>query len=157
MHHFSGVFGFLIGWRMTKNHFRFVLKERSLKCMLCSKCNGRLHLTFSGQKGRRICRPWGIPSHHPQKPEWAGNRNIKKSNFASSNLRSGALAPKVNEHFSIVSGDCPLHDDSYGCFAVANASIDREIWTNKGDLARVTKYGNILMVLLGVATMNNLE
>ena len=40
---------------------------------------------------------------------------------------------------------------------VENASIDREIWTNKGDLARVTKYGNILMVLLGIATMNNLE
>ena len=45
---------------MTKNHFRFVLKERSLKCMLCSKCNGRLHLTFSGQKGSRICGPYGI-------------------------------------------------------------------------------------------------
>jgi hypothetical protein len=74
-----------------------------------------------------------------------------------SQVRGSYAREKVNEHFPIVSGDCTLHDDSYGCFAVANASIDREIWTNKGDLARVTKYGNILMVLLGVATMNNLE
>jgi len=74
-----------------------------------------------------------------------------------SQVRGSCAREKVNEHFSIVSGDCTLHDDSYGCFAVANASIDREIWTNKGDLARVTKYGNILMVLLGIATMNNLE
>ena len=74
-----------------------------------------------------------------------------------SQVRGSYAREKVNEHFSIVSGDCTLHDDSYGCFAVANALIDREIWTNKGDLARVTKYGNILMVLLGISTMNNLE
>jgi len=74
-----------------------------------------------------------------------------------SQVRGSYAREKVNEHFPIVSGDCTLHDHSYGCFAVANASIDREIWTNKGDLARVTKYGNILMVLLGIATMNNLE
>ena len=63
----------------------------------------------------------------------------------------------MNEHFSIVSGNCTLHGDSYDRFAVENTSIDREIWTNKGDLARVTKYGNILMVLLGIAAVNNLE
>ena len=67
MHHLSGIFGLWIGWGMTKNHPRIVLKERSLKCMLCSKCNGRLLLTFSGQKGSRICRPWGpaerLPKH----------------------------------------------------------------------------------------------
>ena len=80
-----------------------------------------------------------------------------KFRLIKSQVRGSCAREKVNEHFSIVSGDCTLHDDSYGCFAVANASIDREIWTNKGDLARVTKYGNILMVLLGVATMNNLE
>ena len=62
-----------------------------------------------------------------------------------SQVRGSYAREKVNEHFPIVSGDCTLHDDSYGCFGVANASIDREIWTNKGDLARVTKYGNILM------------
>ena len=60
MHHLSGIFGFLIGWCMTKNHLRIVLRERSLKCMLCSKCNGRLLLTFSGQKGSRFSGPWGI-------------------------------------------------------------------------------------------------
>ena len=60
MHHLSGIFGFLIGWGMTKNHFRIVSRERSLKCMLCSKCNGRLLLTFSGQKGSRFSGPYGI-------------------------------------------------------------------------------------------------
>ena len=63
----------------------------------------------------------------------------------------------MNEHFSIVSGDFTLHDDSYGYFAVENALNDREIWTDKRDLAQETKFGNILMVLCGVATMNNLE
>ena len=85
------------------------------------------------------------------------NPGLIKSQVPGAVVRGSYAREKVNEHFSIVSGDCTLHDDSYGCFAVANASIDREIWTNKGDLARVTKYGNILMVLLGVATMNNLE
>ena len=80
-----------------------------------------------------------------------------KFRLIKSQVRGSCAREKVNEHFSIVSGDCTLHDDSYGCFGVANASIDREIWTNKGDWTRVTKYGNILMVLLGVATMNNLE
>ena len=84
--------------------------------------------------------------------KWSPDEFLALSGFRGSYARE-----KVNEHFSIVSGDCTLHDDSYGCFAVANASIDQEIWTNKGDLARVTKYGNILMVLLGIATMNNLE
>ena len=60
MHHLSGIFGFLIGWCMTKNHLRIVSRERSLKCMLCSKCNGRLLLTFSGQKGSRFSGPTGI-------------------------------------------------------------------------------------------------
>ena len=60
MHHLSGIFGFLIGWCMTKNHLRIVLRERSLKCTLCSKCNGRLLLTFSGQKGSRFSGPYGI-------------------------------------------------------------------------------------------------
>ena len=54
---------------------------------------------------------------------------------------------KVNEHFSIVSGDFTLHDDSYGYFAVENASNDREILTDKRNLAQETKFGNILMVL----------
>jgi len=89
-----------------------------------------------------------------RKREWAGKVKFR---LIKSQVRGSYAREKVNEHFSIVSGDCTLHDDSYGCFAVANASIDREIWTNKGDLARVTKYGNILMVLLGIATMNNLE
>ena len=80
MHHLSGIFGFLIGWCMTKNHLRIVSRERSLKCMLCSKCNGRLLLTFSGQKGRDLADRTGLPSHHPRKPEWAGNRNMEKSN-----------------------------------------------------------------------------
>ena len=97
--------------------------------------------------------------HHPRKLK--SSRKLKygkvKFRLIKSQVRGSYAREKVNEHFSIVSGDCTLHDDSYGCFAVANASIDREIWTNKGDLARVTKYGNILMVLLGVATMNNLE
>ena len=57
MHHLGGIFGFSIGWGMTKNHFRIVSRERSLKCMLCSECNSRLLLTFSGQKGSRICGP----------------------------------------------------------------------------------------------------
>ena len=46
---------------MTKNHPRIVLKERSLKCMLCSKCNGRLLLTFFGQKGRDLADRGGLP------------------------------------------------------------------------------------------------
>ena len=57
MHHLSGIFGLWIGWGMTKNHLRIVSRERSLKCMLCSKCNGRLLLTFFGQKGREFSRP----------------------------------------------------------------------------------------------------
>ena len=61
MHHLSGIFGFLIGWCMTKNHLRIVSRERSLKCMLCSKCNGRLLLTFSGQKGRDLADRTGLP------------------------------------------------------------------------------------------------
>ena len=91
MHHLSGIFGLWIGWGMTKNHLRIVSRERSLKCMLCSKCNGRLLLTFSGQKGSRICRPYGIARgddgihpmdgiHHPRKIEWAGKWNMGKSN-----------------------------------------------------------------------------
>jgi hypothetical protein len=101
-----------------------------------------------------------IPSsHHPEKLK--SSQKLKSGDLRfrliKSQVRGSYAREKVNEHFSIVSGDCTLHDDSYGCFAVANASIDREIWTNKGDLARVTKYGNILMVLLGIATMNNLE
>ena len=55
-----------------------------------------------------------------------------------------------------------LDSKGYGASAarntgIKNASNDREIWTDKRDLAQETKYGNILMVLLGVATMNNLE
>ena len=110
-----------------------------------------------------IFRGWwntGIPEyHHPKKLK--SSQKLKSGDLRfrliKSQVRGSYAREKVNEHFSIVSGDCTLHDDSYGCFAVANASIDREIWTNKGDLARVTKYGNILMVLLGIATMNNLE
>ena len=91
----------------------------------------------------------GIPSS----PKNRMSRKIEygkiKFRLIKSQVRGSYAREKVNEHFSIVSGDCTLHDDSYGCFAVANASIDREIWTNKGDLARVTKYGNILMVFVG--------
>ena len=61
MHHLSGIFGFLIGWCMTKNHLRIVSRERSLKCMLSSKCNGRLLLTFFGQKGRDLADRTGLP------------------------------------------------------------------------------------------------
>ena len=100
-----------------------------------------------------------IKNHHPRKLK--SSRKLKygkvKFRLIKSQVRGSYAREKVNEHFPIVSADCTLHDDSYGCFGVANASIDREIWTNKGDLARVTKYGNILMVLLGIATMNNLE
>ena len=70
MHHLSGIFGFLIGWGMTKNHFRIVSRERSLKCMLCSKCNGRLLLTFSGQKGRDLADR-GAPRIGPLNPVFA--------------------------------------------------------------------------------------
>ena len=61
MHHLSGIFGLWIGWGMTKNHLRIVSRERSLKCMLCSKCNGRLLLTFFGQKGRDLADRTGLP------------------------------------------------------------------------------------------------
>jgi hypothetical protein len=104
---------------------------------------------------------WRAISGQPSSPKNRMSRKMESGDLRfrliKSQVRGSYAREKVNEHFSIVSGDCTLHDDSYGCFAVANASIDREIWTNKGDLARVTKYGNILMVLLGVATMNNLE
>ena len=70
MHHLSGIFGFWIGWGMTKNHLRIVSRERSLKCMLCSKCNGRLLLTFSGQKGSRFSGPTGI-ARARERP-WSG-------------------------------------------------------------------------------------
>ena len=73
MHHLGGIFGFSIGWGMTKNHHRIVLRERSLKWMLCSECNSRLLLTFFGQKGSRICRPWGIPMAGGQ-PAWVCER-----------------------------------------------------------------------------------
>ena len=103
---------------------------------------------------------WKFPAI-PSSPKNRMSRKMESGDLRfrliKSQVRGSYAREKVNEHFPIVSGDCTLHDDSYGCFAVANASIDREIWTNKGDLARVTKYGNILMVLLGVATMNNLE
>ena len=99
----------------------------------------------------------GIPSSPKNRMSRKMESGHLRFRLIKSQVRGSYAREKVNEHFSIVSGDCTLHDDSYGCFAVANASIDREIWTNKGDLARVTKYGNILMVLLGVATMNNLE
>ena len=105
------------------------------------------------------CALVNLGPHHPRKLK--SSRKLKygkvKFRLIKSQVRGSYAREKVNEHFSIVSGDCTLHDDSYGCFGVANASIDLEIWTNKGDLARVTKYGNILMVLLGIATMNNLE
>ena len=65
----------------------------------------------------------------------------------SPQFRGSSPRGKVNEHFSIVSGDFTLHDDSYGYFAVENASNDREILTDKRNLAQETKFGNILMVL----------
>ena len=99
----------------------------------------------------------GMPSSPKNRMSRKMESGDLRFRLIKSQVRGSCAREKVNEHFSIVSGDCTLHDDSYGCFAVANASIDREIWTNKGDLARVTKYGNILMVLLGIATMNNLE
>ena len=57
-----------------------------------------------------------------------------KFRLIKSQVRGSCAREKVNEHFPIVSGDCTLHDDSYGCFGVANASIDREIWTSQDDL-----------------------
>ena len=68
MHHLSGIFGFWIGWGMTKNHLRIVSRERSLKCMLCSKCNGRLLLTFFGQKGRDLADRTGLPGQSEIRP-----------------------------------------------------------------------------------------
>ena len=92
-------------------------------------------------QGQRDGMPSSPKTGMSRKPEYGK----VKFRLIKSQVRGSYAREKVNEHFPIVSGDCTLHDDSYGCFAVANASIDREIWTNKGDLARVTKYGNILM------------
>ena len=67
----------------------------------------------------------------PSSPKTKMSRKLKygkvKFRLIKSQVRGSYAREKVNEHFSIVSGDCTLHDDSYGCFAVANASIDREI------------------------------
>ena len=83
MRHLSGILGLWIGWCMTKNHLRSVSRERSLKCMLCSKCNGCRHLTFSGQKGRDLAdRTRGVQkmgSGHLMGPAWSVGWALLKS------------------------------------------------------------------------------
>ena len=72
-----------------------------------------------------------VPGKVPSSPKTGMSRKPEygkvKFRLIKSQVRGSYAREKVNDHFSIVSGDCTLHDDSYGCFAVANASIDREI------------------------------
>ena len=86
MHHLSGIFGLWIGWGMTKNHLRIVSRERSLKCMLCSKCNGRLLLTFSGQKGSRFSGPYGIAGQSIIRHFFVAKKIKKPAIWAHKNL-----------------------------------------------------------------------